>query len=213
MAEREAARALRAEGATLLEIAMHLGVSKSSASIWVRDVEFEPRPRRSGRYGAQRRPNKLHDAKLAEIERLLEDGRTNVGQLSDRDFLIAGVALYAGEGAKRDGDVRFANSDPRMIAFFCVWLRRFFEVDDSRLRLRLYLHEGLDLDASNRFWSDLTGIPVSQFGKPYRAVPDLGIRHNKHQHGCPSVGHSCSRTHRAIMGLVGALLASECLPG
>ena len=40
-----------------------------------------------------------------------------------------------------------------MIAFFLAWLRRFFEVDESRLRLRLYLHEGLDLDAANAFWS------------------------------------------------------------
>jgi hypothetical protein len=28
--------------------------------------------------------------------------------------------------------VQFANSDPRMIAFFCSWLRAFFEVDEAR---------------------------------------------------------------------------------
>jgi hypothetical protein len=59
--------------------------------------------------------------------------------LSEREFLVAGVALCAGEGTKRDGAVRFANSDPRMI-FFCCWLRRFFELDESRLRIRLYRH-------------------------------------------------------------------------
>ena len=29
-----------------------------------------------------------------------------VGRLSEREFLVAGVALYAGEGAKRDGAVK-----------------------------------------------------------------------------------------------------------
>jgi hypothetical protein len=50
--------------------------------------------------------------------------------------------------------------------------RRFFEVDEARLRVRLYLHEGLDLAASVGFWSELTGIPPAQFLKPDRAVPD-----------------------------------------
>ena len=127
--------------------------------------------------------------------------------------LVAGVALYAGEGSKTDGAVAFANSDPRMILFFVTWLRRFFAPDEARLRMRLYLHQGLDLDAAVDFWSTLTGIPPHQFGKPYRAVPDPSIRRSKHPLGCPSVGYSCSRTHRSIMGLVGALLSSTCFPG
>ena len=71
-----------------------------------------------------------------EIEALLEEGRERIPRLSKREFLIAGAALYAREGCKTDGDVGFANSDPRMMAFFCAWLRRFFDVDESRLRLR-----------------------------------------------------------------------------
>jgi hypothetical protein len=94
-----------------------------------------------------------------------------------------------------------------------AWLRYFFDVDESRLRLRLYLHDGLDLGAANTFWAELTGIPVTQFHKPYRAVADATIRSSKHAFGCPVVGYSCSHTHRRIMGLVAALLSSESLPG
>jgi hypothetical protein len=126
---------------------------------------------------------------------------------------VAGVALYAGEGAKRDGAVKFANSDPRMIGFYCAWLRRFFEIDEARLRVRLYLHQGLDLSASVAFWSELTGIPPAQFQKPYRAVPDPSIRRTKHVHGCVSIDYSCSATHRSIMGLVSALLGGAVIPG
>jgi hypothetical protein len=211
LAEREQARRLRATGLPMADIAARLGVSKSSVSLWVRDVAFEPRPRATR--GRRRAPNALQRRKQAEIDRLLAEGRDRVGRLSEREFLVAGVVLYAGEGSKGDGEVRFVNSDPRMIVFFCSWLRRFFEIDESRLRVHLYLHQGLDLAAATAFWSALTNIPLTQFRKPYRAVPDPSIRHAKHVHGCVSVRYSCSTTHRTIMGLVAALLGDAAIPG
>ncbi len=86
-------------------------------------------------------------------------------------------------------------------------------VDESRLRVQLYLHEGLDLAAAVAYWAAVTGIPASQFGKPYRATPDASIRHAKHVHGCVTVGYSCSATHRTVMGLVHALLSGAAIPG
>ena len=109
--------------------------------------------------------------------------------------------------------MKFANTDPRMILFFVTWLRRFFVVDESRLRLRLYLHDGLDLEAANAFWTEMTGIPVAQFTKPYRAVPDPSRRSAKHLMGCPCVTYSCSHTHRRVAGLIAALLSTASLPG
>lgn len=204
------ARELRAQAWTLDEIALELGVSKSSVSLWVRDVEFVPRPRQRR---LRRGINALQRRKVDEIERLHQEGLDRIGVLSEREFLVAGAALYAGEGTKRDGHVGFANADPRMIRLFCVWLRHFFDVDESRLRVALYLHEGLDLEESMAYWSSVTGIAVDQFTKPYRAVPDPTIRTAKHIHGCPRVGYSCSHTHRSVMGLVGALLTCDGLPG
>ncbi len=96
-------------------------------------------------------------AASAEIAELREEGVRRIGVLSEEAFLVAGTALYAGEGGKTDGEVRFANSDPRMLLLFCTWLRHFFDVDESRLHLRIYLHQGLDLEAANAFWSRLWG--------------------------------------------------------
>jgi transcriptional regulator with XRE-family HTH domain len=208
--QQEQARVLRAQNLTLQDIASRLGVSKSSVSRWVRDVPFTPSKRR---YGPRIRPHPQQVAKLAEIERLDAEGRTRVGTLGDEAFLAAGVALYAGEGAKRDGCVTFANTDPGMVSFFCAWLRKFFDIDEDRLRVRVYLHQGLDLDAAEMHWSAVTGIPRSQFGKSYRAVANSSIRRNKHEHGCAYVVYSCTPTHREIMGLVRALLSSGAIPG
>jgi transcriptional regulator with XRE-family HTH domain len=213
--EQERARDLRAQGWTYAEICAELGVARSSVSLWVRDVEVDEqawaaRAQANRNFGARRRgPNRLQLAKAAEIDECRALAAEWLGELSERDLLVAGIALYAGEGAKTDGAVKLANSDPRMIQLFVRWLRRFFDIDESRLRLRLYLHDGLDIDEANRFWSKVTGIPIDQFGKPYRAVPDPSIRRSKHPMGCPSVIYSCTRTHRTIMGLQASLLSSS----
>jgi hypothetical protein len=201
---------MRATGRTLLDIATELGVSKSSVSVWVRDVEFEPSPRQPS---ANRRPHPQHVAKLAEIDECDAQGIDRIGTLSDQAFLAAGTALYAGEGGKRDGKVNFANTNPEMMAMFCAWLRRFFAIDESRLRVRVYLHEGLDLDAAEAYWSNVTGVPRNQFNRAYRAKPDPSIRLVKHEFGCGYLDYHCSRTHRKVMGLVRALLASGVIPG
>jgi hypothetical protein len=119
--EHEQARALRAEGKTLAEIAQILSVSKSSVSLWVRDVPFTPSPRN---YGPQRRRQPLRERRLREIEKLNREGTARIGELSGQAFLAAGAALYAGEGGKTDGEVNFSNSDPDMVRLFCAWLRR-----------------------------------------------------------------------------------------
>jgi hypothetical protein len=46
--ERERARELRAQAWTISEIVAELGVSKSSASVWVRDVQFDEATRAPG---------------------------------------------------------------------------------------------------------------------------------------------------------------------
>ena len=208
--EQERARALRAQNRTLADIAELLGVSKSSVSLWVRDVPFTPT---LGLRDAHRRPHPAREARLRQIEEMNREGAERIGTMSEREFLVAGTALYAGEGAKGDGFVQFANTDPAMVRLFCAWLRHFFDVDESRLRVRVYLHEGLNLEAAEHFWSMTTGVPRTKFRKAHRAIPDPSIRRNKHEHGCAYVYYSCSKTHRRIMGLVRALLSSSSFRG
>src|SRR5205823_6166776 len=134
--EQERARELRAGGMTMPDIAAELGVSRSSVSLWTREVLFEPGARRQP---LTRRPSSLAVAKQREIDELLADGKERIGRMSPREFLVAGAALYAGDGSKRVGAVQFTNADPRMVAFFCHWLRCFLHPREARLPVRLYL--------------------------------------------------------------------------
>ena len=129
--EQEQARALRARNRTLADIARTLGVSKSSVSLWVRDVPFTPTLQLRGPH---RRPHPAHEAKLRQIEELNREGKERIGVLTDQALFVAGTALYAGEGSKTDGEVRFSNSDPKMVRLFCTWFRR-----SSTLTRRAYV--------------------------------------------------------------------------
>lgn len=208
--EQARARVLQAEGLTLAQIAERLAVSKGSVSRWVRDVEV---PRRPAMPAAPRPPNALQRRKIAEVERLHAEGRARIGRLNEREFLVAGAALYAGEGTKTDGDVAFTNTDPRLIMFHCAWIRRFFDVDEARLRVSVYLHADLDIAEATSWWAEVTGIPPSQFTRPHRAVVNRSMRRSRHVHGCASVRYSCAATHRAVMGLMDGVLLAPRDPG
>ena len=151
-------------------------------------------------------------ARLADEERAVAEAFAIVGEMSERDLLIAGIALYAGEGAKTSSGVILANTDPALISLFCRWLRQFFEVDEARLRCRLYLHQGLDLDAAIAFWVARTSIPAVQFTKPYRAVADESRRKAKHENGCLSVVYQDLAVKRRVLAMVDAITFQSVIP-
>lgn len=67
-------------------------------------------------------------------------------------------------GFKRDGVVGMANTDPACLELFVTWLRRCFGIDETRLRVRLYLHEDLDIEAAQAYWSSALGVPTTSSG-------------------------------------------------
>ena len=98
--EKRRARELRAESWTLQEIAAELGVSKSSVSGWVRDVDFVPQPRNRGHPAGPHHP--MRRRKEADIAAARLEAEQRIGEVSDRDLLMFGAALYLGEGAKTE---------------------------------------------------------------------------------------------------------------
>jgi hypothetical protein len=169
------ARDLREQGFDYNHIAAELGVSKSSVSLWVRDL---PRPaglsyeeccRRSAegvrRYWAAERP-----VREAEREAARTAAAAQIGQLSDREFLIAGAIAYWCEGSKnkpyrRSDQVTFTNSDPALVGFYLRFLAT-AGVARDRLRCRVSIHESADVAAAQQFWLHVTGLEATQFRRP-----------------------------------------------
>ncbi|GAA1550447.1 hypothetical protein GCM10009678_36690 [Actinomadura kijaniata] len=212
---RARARELRALGHTYNEIATELGVSKSSCSLWLRDMprpaigEEQTRRATAARAaGHRRRRARTDDRRLATKRQAARD----IGDLTDRDLLLAGAILYWCEGAKRDGRVDFCNSDPAMIGLFLRFLDT-AGVTRDRLRFQLQIHEGADLDEAETFWRTLTGADRSRFGKPTikKSRADSNRRNTGPDYrGCLSVYVCDARTLRwRIEGLVHAMLGTR----
>ncbi|MFF4587724.1 hypothetical protein [Streptomyces sp. NPDC001388] len=168
---RDRARELRLQGWTYDQIQVELGCSKSSISLWVRDL---PRPeRRRTREEAAAIARRGWEAKSRlrdeERRRTKEAARTSIGDLSPRELFLLGVGLYWAEGSKdkpyqRRENVTFVNSDPGMIEVFLAWLD-LLGVERSRLRYYVMIHENADVAGAERYWSDLVGADHSRFNK------------------------------------------------
>ncbi len=99
------ARELRAQGLDYDDIAAALGVSKSSVSLWVRDM---PRPERLSYEECRKRSaegSRLYweterPAREARREEVRAAAAGQIGVLSKREILIAGAIAYWCEGAK-----------------------------------------------------------------------------------------------------------------
>ncbi|MET9759766.1 hypothetical protein ABZ016_12005 [Streptomyces sp. NPDC006372] len=168
---REKARELRLQGWTYDQIQVELGCSKSSISLWVRDL---PRPERrapaeQAKLAAQRRWE--HELAVRDEERQLtkEAARRAIGELSPRELFLAGVVLYWAEGAKdkahgrqRREVLQFINSDPNVIRFYLRWLES-LNVKPERLRFRVYIHESADVAEAEAYWAGLVGVDASTF--------------------------------------------------
>ena len=116
----------------------------------------------------------------------------------DEQLRIAGTMLYLAEGAKRSKVVDFTNSDPRLITVFLAFLRRVCGISELRLRAHLYAYADQDVECLHGFWSERTGIPRSQFIKPYVRQLTPNVSHRKMSVGLLHVRYSDIRLFQLI---------------
>ncbi len=177
--ERIKARIMRRKGISIIVIARELGVSKSTVSLWCRDIILSKEQikklesdkkdgvRKSQLLGAESNKNKR--LKAIELANLL--GREIVGVISKRELMLIATALYWGEGSKslRTGVFLFVNSDPLMILVIKRFLNEVMKVSDTDIVCRVQInciHEKRIGDVLN-FWKNLLKLSQNQIKKPY----------------------------------------------
>ncbi|WP_330288537.1 terminase gpP N-terminus-related DNA-binding protein [Streptomyces sp. NBC_00576] len=168
---RHQARELRLQGWTYDRIQVELGCSKGSISSWVRDLPKPERKRTTEEASAiaKRGWETTMQKREEERQKTKQTAATAIGELSDRELFVAGVALYWAEGSKdksydRRERVTFVNSDPNVISLFLAWLN-LLEVERELIRYHLMIHESADVEAAEKYWSDLVQVDRSTFGK------------------------------------------------
>jgi len=147
------------EGRSMLDIAKNFGVSIDAVAYAMRKHKI---PRRS-----------LKDASAWSFKnkRMTYKKRCLRGVNKIKAETILAM-LYWGEGFKGNENshlstVDFANSDPEMIRVYIKALRDVYELNENKLRVLLYCYLNQNVSSLISFWSKLTGIPKSQFTKPY----------------------------------------------
>ncbi|MFF6995596.1 hypothetical protein ACFY93_11625 [Streptomyces sp. NPDC008313] len=168
---RERARELRLQGWTYDRIQLELGCSKSSISLWVRDL---PKPERRAPSEQAKLASRMrweHELAVRDEERQRTKAAASheIGVMTERDLFMAGVALYWAEGAKdktyaRRENVMFVNSDTGVIRMYLAWLN-LLGVSPERLQYRVMIHMTADIEDAKRYWADVIGVDASTFQK------------------------------------------------
>ena len=142
-------------------IARRLGVSVSSVSLWVRDIELLPEQRAALR-------NKMSGGWSANA--IAARQRRNNNQAAGRDvarrrahLFVAGCMLFWAEGARARNAVIFTNSDPEMMRLFAHFLRSCYRVPDHRFAVTCNLFaDHLERQREiETFWLETLELPRS----------------------------------------------------
>ena len=165
-------RELRKRGNSIKDIAWKLNVSQSTVSLWCRDLKLsreqvnkllkskESNITRGRLKGAQiQRDKRINAIKLAEKE------AKRLKKLTNKEYLIAGLALYLAEGSKKMDRVQFTNMNPAMINFMLKWFLKFYNVSRENIKYTILINEiHKDRDAKlKKFWQKYLELKPRNF--------------------------------------------------
>ncbi len=176
---RAAAVRLRCKGRSLMEIGEKLKIPKSTVFYWTKNVRLtgaqKLRLKKRELQGSEKGRKRAMDVNRQKIENWKKSIQNRTYCFSNMPFenpmigkLVCGV-LYLCEGEKypKSRHLAFVNSDPMVIKLFLELLRRYFNADENKLRVRVLQRYDQNCEKLNKFWSKLTGVSLNQFYKNY----------------------------------------------
>lgn len=205
------AQSMRKRGISYTRIGRELGVPKSTLSFWLKSIPLSKK-HRERLYTARIRNMSLgsqsnKERRNREIETIIESAKKEVSSPFTFDaYRLFGAALYWAEGSK-GGAIEITNSDPLLILFMTHWFADVFKISPSTLKAWLNIYPQQNDKALKRFWSSLTGIPISQFGKSFVKPVSKGVKKNNLYYGTIKirVPKSTDNKHRIYGWIRGAL--------
>lgn len=202
------AEELRRKGYSFREISEKLKISKSTASLWLRDVELSKiaknRIFKLGVEGRNKGNTSVRKRISKEDKRIVLDAKKSVDNcvLLQNDLKIVCALLYWCEGGKTEkSQLTFVNSDPELIRYFISTFREAFNVEEGKFRILLHVHKYHNMEKQIEFWSKITGIPKNQFTKPF-CKTNTGKRIKKDYQGCVSIRYYGRKVRQEIMFLI-----------
>lgn len=186
--------ALRMEGHSYKEIMEQLPVSKSTLSGWLKYVKLTEEQQKNLEKKIASRSNmgrakgyaSNRNKRIGREQLAYKDAQAIYGTYKTDPLFICGVSLFWAEGGKRTSAFQFMNSDHRMISFMIYWVKKYLSVRHEDISIRLSTHADFINEKYEVFWSDTTGVPLSQFKKTtYKPNMKHGVfKKNPDYKGC-----------------------------
>ena len=167
---------LRKEGNSYAFISSNISVSKSTLSEWLKGVPFVPNETVKNNILENNRhiANFSRVDKAVSVKKASDYARGKIRNLSDRDIFIFGLGIYLGEGSKTGSLTRIVNSDPRIVKFSMVWLKKCFGITDANFRVRIHMYPDNNESEVIKFWMRALGLKRESFQPSY-----VDVRLNK----------------------------------
>jgi len=194
---KEKAIKLRKQGKTYSEIqkSLRIVIPKSTLSNWCSKVklpkEYQDKIREINLNSAQKGREValiINRIKREKYLKSVADRNKHLAKaLKNKDIAkIALAMLYLGEGSKTQrGSMKFANSESFIISLFLSSLRYCYNIDENKFRCTLMCRADQNTKKLEKFWSQITKIPLSQFykaridprtiGKPSKKLDYKGV--------------------------------------
>lgn len=176
---------LRRQGFTYSEIPKLLNypIPKNTFTGWFKDIILSEEARNritskirdggvSGRAIAWEKIREKRANLLESIHKQVDNEIKNIDKLTAKLCL---AMFYLGEGRKVSEFISFGNSNPNIIELFLILLRRCFRIDENRLRGQVQCRADQDIKELEKFWSQVSNIPLNQFYKTEIDKRTIGI--------------------------------------
>lgn len=161
------AQKLRDQGYSYSLIHEELGVPQSTLSNWFKDRPFQPNNEVLKRIknGPLKAARIRHDLRIKQTQEIKEKATKELGVITPRDVLMAGIGLYIGEGSKSIESVRIMNSDPEVITFAIRWFQQACGLQNQNIMVSLFLYPDSDEKTALEYWQRVTRLPAKNFRK------------------------------------------------
>ena len=166
--EKEKAINLRKQGKSIRNIAKILGVSKGSISLWVKDVVLTQEQKEKlksnnpifSNYG-----NIIKSKMCRDKRRKYQDQGKQIAK-NKYPLHIMGCMLYWAEGNRKNNKnvVDFVNCDIDLIKVFIQFLKKYYNVDNSdiNIKIKYYDNNGLSKENIISYWDNVLKLNIDE---------------------------------------------------
>ncbi len=213
-------------GRSYNEITRLLKVPKSTLSGWFTNIELS-------KEATKRLKNRVHTASIKGLlarnknqtiiaetrsREMHDGGKSLIKNISKRDLLVLGTALYWAEGYKRPVVIRgktrtshrvsLTNSDPDLIFLFLQFLRETCKVPNEKIIIWIRYFNHQDPVYLLNFWQKKCNIPYSNFRKTLQTVSISSQRkksYNSLPFGVAQISVNNTNLYHKIMGMISGI--------